>query len=219
MPGGREAAHIAADLGQDDFGAEDADAGNGGQELDGGAKGLDLGVDLLIDLFDCRVDRVDLLQMQAQQEAMMPGDATAQGFAEHRGRRLDAAMGQLGQPSGIAFAGNQGFDHLPTGQAHDIGDDQVELDVGVLQRLLQALNMAAALAHQLLAGAQQGAHLLGLLVRHETTSDQAMRQKVGEPSGIVHVGLAPGHVLDVRRVRQHQREIAVAQDVPHRLFQ
>ena len=95
MSGGREATHFAADLGQDDFGAEDADAWNGGQELDWGAKGLDIGVDLLIDLFDRRVDGVDLLQVQSQQEAVTPGDAAAQRFTQRRGRRLDAAVGQL----------------------------------------------------------------------------------------------------------------------------
>ena len=62
MPGGREAAHIAADFGEDNASAQFVDAGNGGQEVDGGAKGLDIGVDLLIDLFDRRVDYVDLLE-------------------------------------------------------------------------------------------------------------------------------------------------------------
>ena len=129
-------------------------------------------------------------------------------------------MGQSGQSSGLGFAvglqptgltrGDQRFDHPTAGQTDDVGDHRVELDVGVLQRLLQALDMAAALAHQLLAGAQQGAHFLGLLVRHKTAPDQAVRQKIGEPGGIVDVGLAPRHVLDMRRVRQHQREIAVA---------
>jgi hypothetical protein len=33
----------------------------------------------LIDLIDRRVDGVDLLQMQLQQEAVVPGHATAQG--------------------------------------------------------------------------------------------------------------------------------------------
>src|ERR1700738_3359104 len=77
--------------------------------------------------------------------------------------------------------------------------------------------MAAALAHQLLAGAQQIAHLLGLLVRYKTAPDQAVRQKIGQPGGVVHIGLAPGHILDVRRVRQHQDKVAVAEDMPHRL--
>jgi hypothetical protein len=49
VSGGREAAHVAANFGEDDFGAEDADAGNGGQERDRATKGLDIGIDLLIE--------------------------------------------------------------------------------------------------------------------------------------------------------------------------
>ena len=37
-----------------------------------------------------------------------------------------------------------------------------------------------------------------------------MRQQIGEPGRVVHVGLAAGHVLDVRRIGQGQRKIAVA---------
>jgi hypothetical protein len=51
----------------------------------------------------------------------MPGDAAAQRFAELLGRCLDPAMRQLGQLLGIALTGDQGFDHLPAGQAHHIG--------------------------------------------------------------------------------------------------
>src|SRR6202030_3959881 len=58
VAGGRQAADVAADFGQDDASAQFVDAGNGGQETDGGAKGLDIGVDLLIDLIDRRVDGV-----------------------------------------------------------------------------------------------------------------------------------------------------------------
>jgi hypothetical protein len=104
MPGRREAAHVAADFGEDDASAQSIDAGNGGQELDGGAKGLDMSVDLPIDVGHHLVDGADVLQMKAQQEAVMPGDAAAQRFAKGLGRRLDAAMCQLGQLLQIAFA-------------------------------------------------------------------------------------------------------------------
>jgi len=43
-----------------------------------------------------------------------------------------------------------------------------------------------------------------------------MRQKIGQPGGVIDVGLAPRHVLDMRRIRQHQGKIAIAQDMPHR---
>jgi hypothetical protein len=58
VPRGREAAHVGADLGEGDTSAQFVDTGNGGQEFDGGAKGLDIGVDLLIDPIDRRVDGI-----------------------------------------------------------------------------------------------------------------------------------------------------------------
>ena len=77
--------------------------------------------------------------------------------------------------------------------------------------------MAAALAHELLAGAQQIAHLLGWLVGHKAGLDQPMRHQIGQPDGVVDVGLAPRHVLDVGGVGQHQFELAVGENVPDRL--
>ena len=147
MPGGRKAAHVAADFGQDDASAQFVDAGNGGQEADGGAKGLDIGVDLLIDLINRRIDGVDLLQMQLQQEAVVPGHATAQGCLQFVWCGFDPPMSHSRQSSGLGFAGDQRFDHPTAGQTDDVGDHRSELDVGVLQRLLQALDMAAARAH------------------------------------------------------------------------
>src|ERR1700730_7961863 len=64
MTFGREAVHVDADLRNDDLGAQIADAGDGAQDLDRGAKGLDMGVDLLIDLTDSGVDRIDMLKEQ-----------------------------------------------------------------------------------------------------------------------------------------------------------
>jgi len=54
------------------------------------------------------------------------------------------------------------------------------------------------------------------LERGATLTDQTVGQQIGQPGGVVDVGLAPGHVLDMHGVGQHQRKIAVAQDVPHR---
>jgi hypothetical protein len=126
-------------------------------------------------------------------------------------------VGQRRQSIRVGFAGDQRFDHPTSGQADDVGDDRVELDVGVFQRLLQPLDVTGTLPHELLTAAQQVAHLLGLLIRHKTTADQPVRQQFGQPGGIVDVGLAARHILDVRRIRQHQFELAVRENVPDRL--
>ena len=73
---------------------------------------------------------------------------------------------------------------------------EIQLDVGILRRLLDTLDTAAAFAHKLLTGAQEITHLLRLFVGHETASNQAVRHQVGQPTGIVDVGLAARHVLD-----------------------
>jgi hypothetical protein len=73
------------------------------------------------------------------------------------------------------------------------------------------------LAHQLLAGAQQGPHLLHRRLGHEACADQAVRQQIGEPDRVRDIGLASWHVLHMRGVGQDQGDVAVGQDVPDRL--
>jgi hypothetical protein len=82
---------------------------------------------------------------------------------------------------------------------------------------LDPLPVPHLLAHQLLAGAQQAAQLLGRGVGHEARPDQAVGVEIGQPGGIVHVALAPRHRLDLGRVGEHQGEAGGVQDVPHRL--
>jgi len=90
-------------------------------------------------------------------------------------------------------------------------------NIGVLERLLYPQDMARLFTAQLLARAQQGADLLGRVIRYEARSDQAMRQQIRHPVGILHIGLAAGHVLDVCGIGQHQLEVIIGQDVPNRL--
>ena len=107
------------------------------------------------------------------------------------------------QGLGHGLAGDQGLDDPSTAEAQDVGHHRIELDVGILQRLLDALDVAGAFTHHLLACTQQVAHLLGRLVGHETGPDQSMGHQIGQPCGVVDVGLTARHVLDVRRVSQN----------------
>ena len=74
--------------------------------------------------------------------------------------------------------------------------------------------MAAAFADKLLAGAQQGTQLLRLGIRHKAAADQPVGQQIGQPGGVVDIGLAPRDVFDVPGIGQHQTNLAVAQNVP-----
>jgi hypothetical protein len=111
----------------------------------------------------------------------------------------------------ISHALDHRLDHPSAADAHDVGNHRVELDVGLFQ------DVAGLLACKLLAGAQQRPQLLDLLFWNEARLDQPATQQIGDPHGVVHVRLATGNVLDVRRIGQYQFERAVAQDIPHRL--
>ena len=81
-----------------------------------------------------------------------------------------------------------------------------------LQRLLDALCVTRSLAQQLLAGAQQVAHLLGWPLAQKFGADQSMGHQVSQPFGVFDLGLASRHFLDVRRIGQHKLKLAVEQD-------
>ena len=58
--------------------------------------------------------------------------------------------------------------------------------------------MAALLPGQLLAGAQQLAQLLDLLLWNKTATDQPMGEQIGDPGRIADIGLAGNQRLDHR---------------------
>jgi len=206
---GGEPAHVGADLGDDDLGGQVTDAGDGAQQLDRLAERVQAAVHLRVDLGQGGVERVDLAQVQPQQEPVPVGDAPGQRRLDPLGRRLDAFLHQGKQPFGVGLLLDQRLDDRPPAFAHDVGQHRAELDVGVFQRLLQPLHVAGLLAHQLLARAQQGAHLLRRRLGHKARADQAVRQQVGQPDGVGYVGLAAGHVLDVCGIGQDERDLAV----------
>ena len=148
---------------------------------------------------------------------MVPGHATAERGLQFIDSGLEVAMGQRRQGLGHGLAGDQCLDNAASAEAQDVGHHRVQLDVGILQRLLDALNVAGAFTHHLLAGAQQVAHLLGGFIGHEAGLDQSMCHQVGQPDRIVDVGFATRHVLHVGGVGQDQFELAVGQNVPDRL--
>jgi hypothetical protein len=131
-------------------------------------------------------------------------------------RRFDPVTGQICQLAGLAHAFNHRLDDSPPARAHDVGEHRVELDVGLRQRLADALHMPRLLANELLAGAQQRAQFLHVFFRNEARLDQSAGQKIGDPHRIVEVALAARNVLDVRRIGDDQGEIPFAQNLPHR---
>jgi hypothetical protein len=101
---GREPAHVDADLGDDH--RTRFDTRDRAQLFDGGTKGLDVGL-LLVDFSNGGLECIDLLEMQAEQNAMLLGDATAQSLTQLCRRCLQAAMSKAGELRRIGLAGKR----------------------------------------------------------------------------------------------------------------
>jgi hypothetical protein len=78
---GREPAHVDADFAEDGLGAKFLDAEDGDDLRDGGTKGGKLRLHSGIDLGDGG-ERIDLIEVEAQQETMVLGHAAAQRLAK-----------------------------------------------------------------------------------------------------------------------------------------
>jgi len=87
---------------------------------------------------------------------------------------------------------------------------------GVLQDLVQPLDLPTALLDLGLAVAGQLTQLADRAGRHEAGADQPVLDQLGDPGRVGHVGLAAGHVVQVRRVQQPALHLALEQ-LPHRL--
>jgi hypothetical protein len=104
----------------------------------------------------------------------------------------------------------------PAAGADDVRDYRRQLDVGVLQRFLNPLNMLGDFACQLRSRPRQITHILNLRWRHEARPYQAVGEQIRNPHRVVDVALATRNTANVRSIREHQLEPAL-QDVPDRL--
>ncbi len=216
MPGAGEHAHVGADLSDHRFGGALGDAGDRGGQRDGGLPGrAQLGLDRVRKLGDVLVQEVQMGQDRADDQRVVRFEATLKRLPERRDLGAQLPFGQVGEHPGVGGSGHQRVEHRATRDTEDVGGDAVELDPGVLQRLVQPVGLALALGDLRLAiPGQRPQPALGL-GRHEAAAQQAGLHQLTKPLRVRHVGLAPGHVLDVPRVAQRQLEV-VFEDVPDR---
>ena len=122
----KEPAHVDADLGDDDSSAEVLDARDriGAQRRRERAQGSPRFAGRSS---TWRIESVDLIEMKAQQEPMVPRHAAAKGFAALLMGRLDPPIGKAGQLGGIGFAGDHRLDHGAAAVADHIGEHESSL--------------------------------------------------------------------------------------------
>ena len=127
---------------------------------------------------------------------MVGGEAAVERLAERGDLLAQRALGELGQHVGVVGAGDQRVEHPAGGHAEHLGRDRRQLDPGVLQGLLDALDLAGAFLDLRLAVADEVAQLPQRSGRHEARADEPVLDQLAAPLGVLDIALAAG---DVRR--------------------
>ena len=115
------------------------------------------------------------------------GDGTV--LCHFRGCSLSREVTRAPQPRPPSFSCSMRIadpfdhrlDHPSAACAHDVAERRVQSNVGLGQRLLDALNMPRLLARQLLASSCERAQFLPVFVGNEARLDQAMGGEIGDP--------------------------------------
>jgi hypothetical protein len=94
------------------------------QQPDRVTERVEFTVHLPVDVGDGHIQRLDLAQMQTQQEAMSIRDPSGQGGQDLLRGRLDASLDQGEQRLGIALAIDQGLQDGGAGHADHVGQDR-----------------------------------------------------------------------------------------------
>ena len=211
-----EARHVGSDLADQTLGHGATDAGNAFEQLGRLTKRAERRLQPGVDRREGAVEGVDEVEVQPEVEAVLVGDMTAQRLEELAVARLDPALLEPQERLGFVVPSGDGLEHRPAGLPDDVRHHAGQLDVGILQRLLDPLNVPRLLAHQGLARPGQIADLLLRRGRYEAGPQQTVRQQLRQPGRIIHVGLAARDVAEVPRVHQHELDRAF-EHVPDRL--
>ena len=126
-------------------------------------------------------------------------EPSRQRSTQQIGLGFQSALCHRGENLGVAFPGAQGVEDHPARHPERVGRDRRQLDVGVFQQFLQSLHLSCSFLGQLTPITGDLSQLGDLRRRHEAAPQQAAFQQLSDPRGVVHIGFAARHVLDVGR--------------------
>ena len=130
VAGGREDAHVGADLGDEVLGGGDPEPGDSVELLDLPLVRPAHLRDLLIQDLDLGSELVDAVQHHLQYEGVLLGEERAvQGLFQLGGLAAHHAPRHAGQHLRVALAGRDRAEHVPAGHPVDVADHRGQLQV------------------------------------------------------------------------------------------
>ena len=111
---------------------------------------------------------------------------------------------------------DQMLDHLLSRLAMNVGDHRGQFNVGVLEKLLEAVELGGLLLNQFLPVTGQIPKFTDGFGGDKTASDEAMAQQLGNPFTVLYVGFPARDILDISSIGQNHFH-ALFQNVEDRL--
>ena len=139
-----------------------------------------------------------LLDDEEMFRAPVTMEAAGQGVATG----LDAMIFEGGELLGIALAGEDGFEDGQAGDAGEITDDIVDLEVHLGEGFLDVLDMAAGITGEGGPMPEEGAHGANLFGGPKAGAQQTDRVQILKPLAVTDVGFATGEIFAVAGIDQ-----------------
>src|SRR5712691_506016 len=208
-----ETAHLRPDLRKNILRRSTADAGMAVEALDHLFKRGQAPGHLRIENCHLSFKEIELAQQGLKQHALVITHEAAQGESELSPFGAQRTLGKIGEGERVGVALNQRLEDRSSCCSRDIARHGAELDVGALQELLDLVNHPRALLQQAPAMARQVAQFPLRPIGDEARAQQSVSQQFRDPFGVLHVGLATRHCLDVLGIDDKQLEIESLEQV------
>jgi hypothetical protein len=205
MCGGGPGGHVTAAFGDEHLGGASADAGDGLESIDDLAEALGQLDDVIVQGGDGRLEPVDVLEQLPQMDRMVGFEAAVECTDELGDLRAHPALGHLGEHGRITFACDERIEHRPARLGQGLGRDRSELDDGVLECLLDALDLRSSCLDEPLAIPRRGPQAPDVGWRHEAAREQSDLEQFAQPGRVLDVGLAPRDGLTWRALTSSSR--------------
>ncbi|MDQ1025621.1 hypothetical protein QF035_003203 [Streptomyces umbrinus] len=162
---------------------------------------------------DRLLEPVRLVQVVLDHEGVVVGEVAVQCLDQGGDLGTGLADGKIRKAFTVAFTGDQGCQDRPSGLPGHIGQHGGELHPGVLQLLLQPLDLPACRTQEFGAAPGQVTQFPHHAAGDEGRHHHSRRAGPGQERGVARIALAAPDPLQVRGVDQHQVQLRLQQVV------
>ena len=159
-------------------------------------------LDLLVALGDEFLVMPPGIQGLPDHEEMFVTPVTVEAASQSVPAGFDAMIFEGGELLRVALTGQDGIENSQAGDAGQVADDVMDLEVHLGEGFLQVLHVAGTITDEVGPMAQERTNGADLFGWTEAGAQQADRVEVLEPLTVAHVGLAPGEVFTMPGVDQ-----------------